>query len=304
MESQQSSCSLRLAHNVIDLTNQVFTRWAVVARAGRSGGKAAWLCRCECGTEKVISGCALRKGTSRSCGCLQRELLSSRNTAKGGVTSRKQYKHEFGCFVAMRTRCTNQNIPASRRYCLRGIAFCEGMSSFDGFFATLGPSPTTRHSIDRIDNDGGYWCGLCTECKANDRVKNVRWATQKEQGRNTSRNALYEINGTTKCIAEGSEVYGADEKVVSDRMCRGGWDIVDALTIPSGGRHSSRKIAGDKKRELIERLRAGEPVTDELAAEYGVKRRSLFNVIYRAGLKLNIWPGPRDHKTSVMSFGI
>lgn len=35
---------------------------------GRGPGKL-WLCRCECGTEKLIRYDALHKGTTTSCGC-------------------------------------------------------------------------------------------------------------------------------------------------------------------------------------------------------------------------------------------
>jgi len=50
----------------------------VIAFAGFKRGHTAWLCRCDCGTEKIISSDPLRRGYSHSCGCLNRELSAER----------------------------------------------------------------------------------------------------------------------------------------------------------------------------------------------------------------------------------
>lgn len=62
---------------VIDLTGQKFGRWTVLERAEKpansTSSSAFWKCRCDCGTEKIISGNVLRQGKSKSCGCLNKE---------------------------------------------------------------------------------------------------------------------------------------------------------------------------------------------------------------------------------------
>ena len=64
----------------IDLTNQVFERWTVISRApNNKRGETMWNCRCECGKEKIVNGYSLRNGTSKSCGCLQKEIASKNN---------------------------------------------------------------------------------------------------------------------------------------------------------------------------------------------------------------------------------
>lgn len=51
-----------------------FGRLTVVEATGPSGSGAGWRCRCDCGNETVVAGTALRRGLTRSCGCLRAEL--------------------------------------------------------------------------------------------------------------------------------------------------------------------------------------------------------------------------------------
>lgn len=64
----------------IDLTHQRFGRLVVEQRAKTvaRNGNVCWLCQCDCGKRVVVEGYALRKGITRSCGCLRREV-SRRN---------------------------------------------------------------------------------------------------------------------------------------------------------------------------------------------------------------------------------
>ena len=122
------------------------------------------ICRCKCGTEKRFNVYLLIKGHTRSCGCLQREL-----TAKRSITHGKSGTREFRLWQAMLTRGRNKKIANAKHYSLRGITVCDdwtGPNGFELFMAHIGPCPSDRHSVDRIDNDKGYYPG------------NVRWATQ------------------------------------------------------------------------------------------------------------------------------
>lgn len=74
----------------IDLTGQRFGRLVVIREYGRKNGHVAWLCRCDCGVEKVISGNHLRKGAVSSCGCLRDEKSAARFTTHGLTIDHKR----------------------------------------------------------------------------------------------------------------------------------------------------------------------------------------------------------------------
>lgn len=75
---------------LIDLTGKVFGRLTVLARAENKGRDVAWTCVCECGTTLVVRGSGLRDGTSQSCGCLHRDIVSV--TSKPELTGQR-FKH-------------------------------------------------------------------------------------------------------------------------------------------------------------------------------------------------------------------
>lgn len=55
---------------IIDMAGLQFGKWVAIGRAPARPGATEifWLCRCTCGTERVVSGAALRRGRSTSCG--------------------------------------------------------------------------------------------------------------------------------------------------------------------------------------------------------------------------------------------
>jgi DNA-binding CsgD family transcriptional regulator len=87
-------------------------------------------------------------------------------------------------WYAMKNRCYNKNSQGYKNYGARGIGICYGwLNSFDSFKKDMGYRPKD-HSIDRIDNNGGYWCGHCDECIRLKRELNCRWADKYLQAKN------------------------------------------------------------------------------------------------------------------------
>lgn len=64
-----------MANKVKDLIGQRFGMLTVIERAENIGGRAAWLCKCDCGGEKIVRSSNLQKGNTQSCGCKHKRQL-------------------------------------------------------------------------------------------------------------------------------------------------------------------------------------------------------------------------------------
>lgn len=159
----------------LDLVGQVFERLTVIARLPSSKlGSTMWLCRCTCGKERVVLGSNLTQGKTKSCGCFRDERLRQTNT-RHGATWDGVHTPEYRAWAGLLWRCNpkSHSYTWSKHYVGRGITVCpRWRADFAAFLADMGPKPTAKHSIDRIDNDGNYEPGNC------------RWATHSQQMKN------------------------------------------------------------------------------------------------------------------------
>lgn len=201
---------------------QRFGRLLVVEKTGDSKRRKGfiWLCRCDCGNTKLIVSGYLR--TTRSCGCLAREL--SRKRAKHGQWRTKVYQ----AWSAMLRRCNNPKTAHFSRYGGRGIKVCERwQNSFVNFLEDMGQPPSAEHSIDRINGDGDYEPGNC------------RWATRKEQAQNNKRIKLIEYRGRTLGISDWATVLGVRRATLHNRLKR--MSVAEAFSCPPNQPRSGRK---------------------------------------------------------------
>ncbi len=167
----------------INRTGQCFGKWTVVRYAGVSRGVSHyWHCRCACGSTADIYTSHLSAGDTVDCGCSKVRL------------------HDdpiYAVWCAMKQRCLNPKDRGYRRYGGRGITMCDRwQSSFHAFKEDMGPKPSLKHTVERLDNNGPY------------SPENCEWRTMKEQCKNKRSNVLVEYNGKKITVKELSEDTG------------------------------------------------------------------------------------------------
>ncbi len=165
-----------------NLQGQRFGRLLAIERGPNQGYRVMWRCVCDCGTECLVDSPNLVSGNTRSCGCLRDELSAARMHVTA-ATHRLTHTREYEAWNRMRQRCFDPNSQDYARYGGRGITVCDRWrNDAAAFYADMGPKPSPRHSIDRLNSDGPYEPGNC------------RWATAKEQcaTRRRARHVVFE----------------------------------------------------------------------------------------------------------------
>lgn len=220
----------------IDHTGQTFGRLTVLGKAQKPEGSnntfAHYLCKCSCGTVKVIAGDLLRRGNTKSCGC----LLKERQNSKWRKTHGLSHTPEHAAWQQALTRCYNKNSKDYQGYGGRGIYMCDQWrNDFLSFYQDMGPRPSPQYSLDRIDNNGPY------------SAENCRWATPSEQRNNRGpvRHSKIAVlyKGETRTMASLARQFAIPEKTLRARLLRFGWDLESALTKPV-----QKKFNGNKNK--------------------------------------------------------
>lgn len=178
----------------IDLQDRSFGRLLVIAPAKSENRKTKWLCRCECGNEKVVGAGELLAGRSQSCGCLRNELLKLRNAEN--QTHGLSLHPLYGVWRAMLHRCEDPSDHQYRHYGGRDIKVCERWHDVTLFVKDLEETYRPGLWLDREDNSRDY------------EPDNCRWATPTEQNRNRRNNHHVTLNGKSVTLAEFEQMTG------------------------------------------------------------------------------------------------
>lgn len=183
--------------------------------SGKTEEKEYYLCKCDCGKEKIVEKNSLRnkKRGTKSCGCFQKEMVSQSNT-KHGMYKSRIYK----TWSDMIQRCYNKKEP-SYKYCgSRGITVCpEWKKSFICFYKwAISNGYSDDLTLDRKDNGGNY------------NPVNCRWITMLEQERNKRNNRIIKKDGKELCVSEWAEILKIKSNTIYTRLHRG-WDVGKAL---------------------------------------------------------------------------
>ncbi len=176
------------------------------------------LCRCDCGTEKVIRLSELaRKDSKKTVTCGMRCPLKKHGTPPvnliHGMARRGSNDYLYTVWEHIKSRCFNSRDEYYHAYGARGITLYASWVTDPAAFAAyilnkLGERPTGC-SIDRIDNNGSYVPG------------NLRWATALEQSLNTRRNRYIVAFGEELTISEWARRCGRTSMCIHSRIKRG-----------------------------------------------------------------------------------
>jgi len=189
-----------------DLTGNTFGILTAIGPVKKNGYGYIWLCVCDCGNQRLVHIHALHGKDVVSCGCTR---------IKHGMCGTRIYR----IWGNMRGRCNNVNVPEYPLYGGRGIHICDKWNDFSAFYADMGDPPTVKHTLERIDNNDGY------------SKHNCKWATQKQQMRNTRHNHVITHDGMTMCLVEWAEHLNITTSTLANRFWRK-WSTERALTTP------------------------------------------------------------------------
>lgn len=188
-----------------DLSGNIYGYLTVLRRSSDKGnGKKPvikYICRCVCGKEFDVKSDSLLSGHTVSCGCIK---------IKHGYANKERLYNIWKC---MRQRCNNPKNPSYPRYGGKGVTICDEWNDYQGFRNwALSNGYDDTLSIDRINPDGNY-------CP-----KNCRWADDKTQMNNQTRNHFIEYKGQRYTMAQLADKLHLSYAAIQHRIERG-WDI-------------------------------------------------------------------------------
>jgi hypothetical protein len=208
-----------------DIAGQRFGNWTVQRFNAVHLSNAMWQCKCDCGAVRVLAGCALRSGGTKSCGCTAQD--QPHRFVHGAAQQTGYREPEYGVWCGIKARCLNPKSKYYSRYGGRGITVSDrwlkgenGVSAYDCFLTDMGRRPTNKHQIEREDNDKGYSKENCT------------WATKTEQMRNRCNTILVEVEGRNISLPEACERLNLNIKRMYSRLSMG-WSFQRASTEPA-----------------------------------------------------------------------
>lgn len=214
-QASHAGCTLtkERPYNYIDISGNKYGRLTVLKEVDSINGRPRWLCKCDCGNDKIVYGAYLKSGQVKSCGCLLDETRHLPKRITHGETNTKLYQKYRG----MLGRCSPLYHGAEHYY-EKGIRVCDewtgehGYEHFKEWSLVNGydeDKPWTEMTLDRIDNNGNY------------EPSNCRWTTSKQQCNNMSTNVLFTYMGKTQTMKQWCEELDLSYGMVKARHRKG-----------------------------------------------------------------------------------
>lgn len=191
---------------LIDLTGKKFGKLTVIKKEKSKNNHTMWLCKCDCGKEKIVGGNELKSGNTKSCGCYNLQKLHERK--KHGMCKTRIYK----IWCCMKYRCYGKKYKQPEYYKNKNIIVCDQWKKFDNFYEWAKDKYFEGSSIDRIDVNGNY------------EPSNCRFVDKYTQANNKTNNIIIEYNGEKKTMAEWAKEKNINYFCLRSRYLKG-WDI-------------------------------------------------------------------------------
>jgi hypothetical protein len=171
----------------MDLTGKKFNRLTVLEKTDKRKNRCiVYKCKCDCGNITYVKSTYIKKGYTKSCGCLQREMASKSNKIHGESKTKLFY-----VWQDMVQRCKYEWHHAYKYYGGRGITVYGKWEDF---------LPFKKWSIEN-----GYEEGLTidrTNVNGNYEPSNCRWVDRLKQANNMRSNKVFFIGGERLTQAE------------------------------------------------------------------------------------------------------
>jgi hypothetical protein len=219
----------------LDLTGHKYGRLSVLHPGS---DRRKWLCQCDCGGFSDVLTNDLRKGHTKSCGCLHKEGLLKRLTKHGKTRSK-----EWRVWASILDRCNTKTTTAYKNYGGRGIKICARWMEFENFLADMGTVPDGM-TLDRIDVNGDY------------SPENCRWADWETQINNKQNSVKVELDGRTLTIAQWAR----------------------ELSMPKGTLYSRIRLLGMTPKEAVLKSFAAKQYEDDRSELFGKRIATLYNL--------------------------
>lgn len=202
-------------HNFIDIVGQKFGKLTVLKRVPNltlenGKQKSVYLLKCDCGNYCLNTSNAIKQKT-KSCGCNWVESITSHKMTNS-IT--------YTSWDAIIQRCTNSNNHNYLSYRGRGITVCDRWLDFNNFLEDMGERVSKLYSIERLNNNLGYF------------KENCKWATSREQSLNKRSNVVITYKDKTQTLTEWCDELKLSYKLVQTRIKSLGWNFEQAITVP------------------------------------------------------------------------
>lgn len=211
----------------VSLIGKKFNRLTVVKRVIKNNDKHIYyLCKCDCGGEKIVRQDHLSRNNIVSCGCYNREQSSIRCKYLGKQNVKHNLSHSrlYRIYAQIKTRCYNAKSPNFKYYGARGIKVCNEWLGENGFLNFYNWATNNGYdenlSIDRINVDRNY------------EPSNCKWSDNVEQANNKRNNHYVFYKGNKVTISQLSRMIKINRDVLYDRINNLQWCLNKAVNTP------------------------------------------------------------------------